>query len=265
LVWLISKYEIDRSASGLDEAGYRPILKSFRYWYGIAVILLSFKESYYIIQSLRPNDNDALLIRWDYVIFGVNPTVWAYRFANKYLTEFLQIIYFYYYIMIIVYGLENYLWKKYGEFKYTILVLFTAFFSSYLLYMVFPANGPRFHLHDFYSISRDLPGIFLTEPIRSFLNAGESIPAGITNPQDYVQRDAMPSLHISIAFLIAYLSWKFRSKSFYFYLPYSVLMVIATIYLRYHYVVDIFAGMIIALASIILSKIVDGKRTQAST
>jgi membrane-associated phospholipid phosphatase len=157
--------------------------------------------------------------------------------------------------MIIVYGLELYLWKRYKEFKYTIFIVFFSFYFSYLLYFIFPANGPRFHLHDFSSISRELPGIFFTDYIREFLNFGESIPGGVPNPQDYVQRDAMPSLHIITAFLIMYLSFKFRSKSFYFYLPFVFLMAIATIYLRYHYVVDIAAGIIVSLFTIWIGNI----------
>jgi membrane-associated phospholipid phosphatase len=166
--------------------------------------------------------------------------------------------------MIVVFGLELYLWHRYREFKYTIFTLFTTLFFSYILYLIFPANGPRFHLHEFYSITKDLPGIFLTEPLRSFLNFGESIPNGVTNPQDYVQRDAMPSLHTSVALLIAYLSWRFKSKSFYLYLPYSILLMISTIYLRYHYVVDIFAGIIVTFGVIIFCGMYY-KRREANT
>lgn len=266
LVELVSRYEISLVESGKPEQDFKSPLKVLRYWYGIAAILIAFKESYYVIQSLKPQDIDAILIKWDLFLFGTNPTVWAQQFVNKYLTELLQITYFFYYFMIIVFGLESYLWHKYWNFKYTILVLFTAFFMSYLLYMIFPANGPRFHLHNFYSVTKELPGIYLTEPIRAFLNAGESIPPGVSNPQDYVQRDAMPSLHIAIAFLILYLSWKFKSKSVYFYLPYFILMTAATIYLRYHYVVDIFAGILISFVSIYLAKAAMSRKTgQANT
>jgi len=253
--FLVNKYESKIDGENIDEASYNSFLKILRYWYGIAVILISFKEVYYVIYFLKPTDIDPTLMRIDFSTFGVNPTQWAYHFANPYLTEFFQIIYFYYYFMIIVYGLELYLWKRYQGFKYVIFVLFLCFFSSYLMYIFTPANGPRFHLHDFYSISKELPGVLLTEPIRQFLNFGESIPPGVTNPQDYVQRDAMPSLHVSIAILIAYLSLKIRSKSFYFYLPYVILLIASTIYLRYHYVIDIIAGIVWAGLVIFVSEI----------
>lgn len=260
LIWgiwkIVSAYERKKNISGFNEDNEKSFLKVLRYWYGVAAILYIFKQDYIIINSLKPADWDLLFIKWDFYIFKLNPTQWAHQFANPFLTEFLQIIYVYYYPMIVVFGLELYLWHRYKEFKYTIFVLFFSFFLSYLLYIIFPANGPRFHLHDFYSISTQLPGVFLTEYIRVFLNFGESIPPGVTNPQDYVQRDAMPSLHTITAFLIMWLSWKFRSRSFYFYMPYFICMAAATIYLRYHYVVDILGGMLVCVFTMLIAKIV---------
>lgn len=256
-IWkIVTTYEKQAESPGFSEVDTKSFLKIIRYWYGVAAILYIFKQDYVIINSLKPADWDLVFIKMDFAIFGVNPTQWAYRFANPFLTEFLQVVYIYYYPMIVVFGLELYLWHRYREFKYTIFVLFFSFFFSYILYMFLPANGPRFHLHEFYSISTQLPGIFLTEPIRAFINIGESIPPGVANPQDFVQRDAMPSLHTITAFLIMWLSWKFRSKSFYFYLPYFICMVCATIYLRYHYAVDILGGLIVCVFTILIAKIV---------
>lgn len=256
-IWkIVTIYEKQAELASYKEDTTKSLLKVIRYWYGVAAILYIFKQDYVIINSLKPADWDLVFIKMDFAIFGVNPTQWAYRFANPFLTEFLQIVYIYYYPMIVVFGLELYLWNRYKEFKYTIFVLFFSFFLSYILYMFFPANGPRFHLHEFYSVTTQLPGLFLTEPIRAFINFGESIPPGVPNPQDYVQRDAMPSLHTITAFLIMWLSWKFRSKSFYFYLPYFICMVCATVYLRYHYVVDILGGLLVCVFTIFIAKIV---------
>jgi len=256
-IWkVVTIYQKNTGALHNRDKTDKSLLKVLRYWYGIAVILIIFKQVYFIIFSLKPADWDYLFIKMDFIIFGVNPTQWAYRFENPFLTEFLQIVYAYYYPMIIVFGLELYIWKRYKEFKYTIFIVFFSFYFSYLLYLIFPANGPRFHLHVFGAISNELPGVVFTEYIREFLNFGEAIPSGVLNPQDYVQRDAMPSLHIITAFLIMYLSRKFRSKSFYFYLPYFFLMTVSTIYLRYHYAVDIAGGIIVSVFTILIGKIV---------
>ncbi len=231
------------------------LLKIIRFWYPMILILFVFKEIYVLVRPINPNDIDLALIKIDFWMFGVNPTQWSSQFANPLLTEFLQIIYGLYYLVIPAYGIEVFLKKRYKDFNYSVFVLFFGFYLAYISYLIFPAIGPRFHLHEFYSIQRDLPGLMFTEPLRLFLNFGESIAAGVTNPHDYVQRDAMPSLHAEVAILLAYLAKKLKLKSFYFYLPYCILMLISTVYLRYHYVIDLIAGALLAIIIILISNL----------
>lgn len=253
IIYVVNIYE--KAAESYNNSSKFSFIKIFRYWYGVFFILVCFKETYILIHYISPPDLDAFLIQLDYKIFGLNPTQWAYQFHNRFLTEFFQIIYAFYYIMIIIYGLELYLWKRYREFMFALFVIFTGFYISYTLYLIFPAVGPRFHLHDFYSIKNELPGLFFTDYIRAILDFGESIPSNVPNPADFAQRDALPSVHTSMALTIAYLSWKIKSKSFFFYLPYCFLMMVSTIYLRYHYVVDIIAGILLALITMLIGEI----------
>lgn len=255
IYFLAVRFESGVLSGDIDEHKFS-FLKIVRYWYAVPIILTCFKEVYFIINYIKPHDVDNILIVMDWKLFGVNPTQWAYRFANPYLTEFLQIIYLFYYFMIITYGLELYLWKRYPEYKYAMFMIVVTFWVCYIFYMLIPAIGPRFTLHNFNSISHELPGILFTEKIRAFLNFGESIPQGVFNPIEFAQRDAMPSAHVALAILVAYLSHKIRSKSFYFYLPYCIFMTISTIYLRYHYVVDIAAGIVVVLITLFIERVV---------
>jgi membrane-associated phospholipid phosphatase len=245
---IVIKYESESATKS-------SVLKILRYWYPVVMILFIFKENYHMVHAINPNDIDLTLIKIDYIIFGVNPTQWFYRFANPIVTEIMEIIYILYYLVIVIYGLELYLKKSYADFKYSVLILFLGFYLSYVLYLIFPAVGPRFYLHDFSAIGGELPGIFLTTPLRSILDFAESIPSGVANPQDYVQRDTMPSAHAEIVILLAYLSHKLKLKSFYFYLPYCILMIISTVYLRYHYVIDLIAGALLAFITVWIVKL----------
>ena len=200
--------------------------------------------------SLTPNLHDDLLIRIDYLIFGFNPTVELNNIANRYLTEFLQIIYISFYILPVIYALELFLWHRYNEMKFATFVIFLGFYLSFIGYLILPAVGPRFTLHNFYNINDELPGVFLTNIMRDIINFGESIPKNVLNASAIAQRDAFPSGHTIIILLIVYLSRKTKSKSFYFYFPYSILMIFSTIYLRYHYVVDIFGGILISIITV---------------
>lgn len=261
--YIVISYESKPDEEKAELKNKFSLLKLIRFWYPMIVILYIFKEIYLFVRPINPYDCDLALINIDYWMFGVNPTVWIYRFANPILTEFLQIIYSLYYLVIPAYGIEIYMKKRYGDFRFSVFVLFIGFYIAYVLYLIFPAVGPRFHLHNFYSIDTELPGLFLTKPLRVILNFGESIPAGVLNPQDYVQRDAMPSLHAEIAILLAYLSKKLKLKSFYFYMPYCLLMMLATVYLRYHYVIDLIAGAALALAAIWIGKLMYQKKDTA--
>lgn len=258
--FIVYKYESKPAAE--KEMRSFPITFSriLRFWYGVPLIIYFFKQVYLIINLINAPLCDSMLIKIDLAVFGVNPTQWIFRFENPLITEILQIIYLIYYLVIIVYGLELYLWKRYDEFKFATLVLFLGFYLCYLAYMVFPAVGPRFYLHNFSSINSEMPGLFFTDWIRQFLNFAESIPQNVPNPQDYVQRDAMPSAHAEIAILLAYLSKRIRSRSFYFYLPYCILMIISTIYLRYHYAIDIIAGGLMAVVTIMLAVVINRRQ-----
>ena len=58
----------------LEEKYDSKIVTIFHYWYIAPLVLLTFKELYFMIHPLRPQDYDWLFIKIDYWIFGANPT-----------------------------------------------------------------------------------------------------------------------------------------------------------------------------------------------
>jgi membrane-associated phospholipid phosphatase len=66
------------------------------------------------------------------------------------------------------------------------------------------------------------------------------------NPYDVVNRDCMPSGHTMMSVLCILMSWKFRSRWRWFVTIGGVSVVVSTVYLRYHYVVDVIAGTVLA-------------------
>jgi len=231
------------------------LLKIIRYWYPVFTILFFFKEIYVIMMVLTPVLNDSILINIDRIIFSSDPTVFLFQFSNPVLTEFLQIVYILFYLMPVIYALELYIWRRYEELKYASFLVLTGFYLSFFGYLILPAIGPRFTLHNFGNLNNELPGLSLTNTLRDIINFGESIyPGDIKNPELIAQRDAFPSGHTIIITLITYCSYRLKSKSFRFYLPYSLLMIFSTVYLRYHYVIDLIAGIGISAITIILGE-----------
>ena len=249
IIYVVSHYE----KKSYEEKRQRSFTRFLRYWYPVFTIIFCFKEIYLIMINLNHGLYDNYLIKIDLWIFGQNPTAFLSSYLNPYAVEFLQIVYGLFYLMPAIYALELYLWHRYDELKYAIFVVLLGFYISFIGYVIFPAIGPRFTLHDFHLTDTELPGIFLAEKIRSFINFVESIPDNVPNPQDYAQRDAFPSGHTIIILLITYLSRKIKSNSFYFYLPYSILMLFSTLYLRYHYFIDLAAGIPVVLITIFIA------------
>ena len=68
----------------------------------------------------------------------------------------------------------------------------------------------------------------------------------MVNPYDVVNRDCMPSGHTMMSVLGILLAWRYRSRWRWFITIGGISVVISTIYLRYHYMVDLMAGLTLA-------------------
>jgi membrane-associated phospholipid phosphatase len=219
-------------------------------WYAVAGILIIFKEIYIIIQSLGLNDWDDLLIQCDRFLFHVDPTIWISQFAHPVLTELLQIAYVSYYFLMISLGAELYLRKEREKLNFTIFTITYGFLLSYLGYLIFPAVGPRFTLHDFNNLGQELPGLFLTTPLRAIIDSGESIPQHVAQPILAAQRDAFPSGHTQMTLIVIYLAHRYRINLRWWIYVFGTLLIISTIYLRYHYITDLFGGALFMLTTV---------------
>ena len=238
------------SLSRRSEISSAKLSRFLHTWYPVPAIFLLFKEVYIIIQSLGRNDWDNLLIAADRAIFHTDPTVWLGKFSSPVLTEILQIAYVSYYFILLTVGIELYLRNEKGKFSYVLFTITYGLFLSYLGYLIFPAVGPRFTLHDFNSLNTVLPGAYFTNMLRDFLDAGESIPKNSFNPIALAQRDAFPSGHTQMTLISLYLAHRYWLKSRHVLTFFGTLLIISTVYLRYHYVIDIAGGVFFMLFTV---------------
>lgn len=219
-------------------------------FYSYLIVIFVFKEIYLMVYPIHPVDYDELLIIIDKWIFGVHPTQWLYQFAHPLLTEILQIAYFSYYMLFIIFGIEIYLRFPIREFDKCAFFIVYGFYLSYLGYFLLPAVGPRFTLHDFYSINNELPGLLFTPWIRDFINLGESTSFYIPNALATVQRDVFPSGHTQLTLVVLFLSHRYVLKTRWLLTILGILLIIGSVYLRYHYVVDILGGIVFFVLTI---------------
>ncbi|UCH64665.1 MAG: phosphatase PAP2 family protein [Ignavibacterium sp.] len=224
--------------------------RSLHYWYVVPLTMVTFKQIYFMVKPIRIHDFDDLFITIDRWMFGTDPTHFLHQFANPLLTEILQIIYGIFYLLPIMFGLFLLRRGRFVAMDFAVFTLIYGFCLSYLGYFMLPGIGPRFTLHDFHTINEQLPGLLLTNFLRDLTNAGESIPAGTINPAKYVQRDIFPSGHTMITLIIIYLSVRLKSRSRFFFVPVGTLLIFSTVYLWYHYVIDLIGGLVFMIFAV---------------
>jgi membrane-associated phospholipid phosphatase len=69
-----------------------------------------------------------------------------------------------------------------------------------------------------------------------------------THDQTLLARDCFPSLHTGISVVMLVYVWRYRRKWLWLYGPMTFLIVWSTMYLRFHYGIDVIAGAALATA-----------------
>ncbi|GBE01860.1 PAP2 superfamily protein [bacterium BMS3Bbin06] len=214
-------------------------------------IFLVFDTMTELIPGINPHDIDYILIRMDFTLFGTYPTVWLERFNSPVLTDILQISYTSYYFLPIILGIVLKLKGRNKEFDTGLFFILLCFYLSYVGYILFPALGPRYvidHLQ-----TKPLEGNALSEWIYNTLNRIEGI-----------KRDAFPSGHTAITLTVLHMAYRYEKRVLWIFLPPAIMLIIATVYCRYHYVVDVIGGVILYVITLILGNYILSKSTYKS-
>lgn len=61
----------------------------------------------------------------------------------------------------------------------------------------------------------------------------------------------MPSGHTQIVLMVLFLAYRYQKFLFYLFLPIISALILSTVYLRYHYVIDLLVGMALAIGCMI--------------
>lgn len=214
----------------------RDWLTIFRDWFLFLLLIMIYMEHYTLIPQINPHDVDDLLIGADrFLLAGHDPSVLMERFTRPIFTEILQIIYASYYFLPTVLCFWLYVRGNKSAFHVSGSALLIGFYISYIGYYVSPALGPRFTIDHLQSIPLD--GLFSFHFLRSTLDQME----GMT-------RDCYPSGHALISFLTVLLARRYLKPYAIIAFVWTILLLISAVYLRYHYVVDIIAGIALAVA-----------------
>jgi len=179
-------------------------------------------------------DVDPQLIRIDFLLFGVHPTVWLERWIVPWLTGVLSLAYISYFFLPARLVHTLYLQNPRRDFDLAVFVLLLVWYLSFLGNILWPAIGPRFTLAHLQSVPLD--GSFIADAVSHLLNSLENN-----------QRDCMPSGHTAIGLIVLFLAYRYARLLFYLFCPIVTALILSTVYLRHHYVIDLFAGAALAV------------------
>lgn len=202
-----------------------------------AIAIAIYTNLHDTIHFVNPHDVQDWFLRADIWLFGVEPTLWAQKFYQPWLTEVLSFCYASYLPLTVLIPVVLYIKGRDLQARETLLGIVLCFYWGYILYILFPTVPPRLWIVDQYT--RDFEGWFLLATQRAMVSISESS-----------SRAAFPSLHLAITMLTLIYAWRFVRKLFWFLFPLGIGLILATVYLRHHYVVDLFAGFPLALLAL---------------
>ena len=221
----------------------------FRNWYPVLYVGACYKEMALFIRAVRHTDADQWLADLDFRIWGAHPSVWMERIHTPVLTEFLQVVYTLFVPAVLL--IAAVLWKKgrTADFQYYAFLIALGFLTSYVGYLLVPARGPRFLLKHLQHIP--LQGLWLFQGMQTALDRLES-----------AHYDCFPSGHTELTILAWWGSRMISNRWFRVYSAYTPCIIFATVYLRYHYTVDLLAGAGLAFFLILASPMLYKKLSQ---
>jgi membrane-associated phospholipid phosphatase len=199
----------------------------------VFVIMFTFDSLGTLTHHVNPTDMDPALARLDLAIFGQPPGVLLEHAIHPVLTTVLQLCYTSYYFLPIALCLILWFSRERGKFDRAVFGITLGFFASYIGYLLVPALGPRVYIHN--AFTHDLMRGPLATGINNTLNMLEG-----------ENRDAFPSGHTEIVLIVLYYAWAYRRWFFWLGLPLVTGLIFSTVYLRYHYFVDVAAGVALA-------------------
>ena len=196
-----------------------------------ALMTFLYKETAMLNTLIFPKI-DEFLSNLDQNIFKFQPSIeFSKHFNSLFFSELFYFGYFCYYLLpLVVFGvLYKFLPQKIEEFGF---ILISSFLLYYFIFIIIPAEGPQFYF-TFPDNHIEAQGIF-GNMVKLIQKNGEAPTA------------AFPSSHVGISWIVIFWLYQNFRKSVKYFIPFVVLLMFSTVYIKAHYFVDVVAGFISA-------------------
>jgi membrane-associated phospholipid phosphatase len=190
-----------------------------------------------LVHRIHPVDYDAQLIAIDRAIGGKALLSWMRDIETSFLTRLAKASWIAYYVLPLVPALALYVRADRRAFLETKTVFMLGWTLSYLGYFAVPAQGPGYFPEE------------VGVPQPKWDAATQQAKAWITAIEGDA-RDTFPSGHVIVAAIAVFACLRHRARiAACVTAPVALAVTLSTLYLRYHYLVDVLAGLAVAALS----------------
>ncbi|MBX3126737.1 MAG: phosphatase PAP2 family protein [Polyangiaceae bacterium] len=257
LVFLVATLSVVRSGV-LTHKFWAPLLYRLAIYGGVQL-------SYFFLSGVLPLVNtttlDHELYELDMALFGFEPAMMMDSIVTPVTTEWFAFFYFSYFFLLALHVIPILMGSRSRRFLSEFaLGLILVFCVGHLVYMLVPGFGPYKAMAD--SFSNPLPsGMWLDLVMATVASGG-------------AQMDIFPSLHTAAPTFIALFSYRYRDRMPFRYswvvvALFAVNIIIATMFLRWHYLIDVIAGLLLAslafLSGVVFTSSESSRRAQLRT
>ena len=212
----------------------RPYWEILRDWFPFLFILLMYYSLWGDATLLMvTTDRDQALIALDQRLFGFQASLVLQRMISPAMTAWMAFAYFYHIVNIPLVACFLYVWRPRARFREMMSGLMVVSFFGLLGYLLVPAIGPMYTLRNQYTVPlHQAMWVFNREV--DFMDFAR------------IRRDVFPSLHVAISFVVWLYAYRNSKKLFWILSPLVLSLWLSTLYLRYHYLIDVVAALILA-------------------
>jgi membrane-associated phospholipid phosphatase len=213
------------------------LYRALRYLYPVLLFTFLYRATAGIIFLIFDHFLDERIVSFETFLFGVEPTMWMDTLLPLPLfTDILSACYFSYYLMIPVFTVWVFVRRDYEILRRSLSAITLTFFLSYLLFSLFPAEGPRWHQAVNYS--NQVTGIIFRPMVELVMTSGA------------VHGGAMPSSHTGVAVIILIACWRYYRRVAFWLTAVVFGLACGAVWGRFHYVTDIVVGTLLALVAL---------------
>ncbi|MFI5106687.1 MAG: phosphatase PAP2 family protein, partial [Terriglobales bacterium] len=226
--------------AGADATAGQRFWHFWRHWYPHLFFLFCFEELAKLVHLVTPGWKDARLIAADYWLAGVHPTVWLEQFATPGRNDFMQFAYLTYFTYLLILGGVLYYRRDWHGYWSVMTYSAAGYAIGYVIAIFFPIESPWF------SMTAAWHGPLQGGPFTAAINFIEHL--------GRVRGAAFPSEHVAGSVAALWGAWRHRRWLFWVMAPLVACMCVSTVWGRYHYVVDVFGGMVTGTLGYVLGR-----------